>query len=417
MLTLNASKKIWRTFLRAAVACVMTTTMVGCNGGPRIEPPTVARSYAFWPQPPIEPRIQFVRAFAFSSDVSHEQQSGFDRLVFGSEAERAVEINKPYGVAMRDGRIYVCDIRNLCITILDLPSRQTRLMGITGLNRVQNPVDIAVADDGMIYVADKLRGIMIFDSNERYVNVFGHEKFQPIGIAVHGDRLYVCNMAGQNVEIIDRRTGITIGTIGTVGDSDGQFRLPLGIDVDRDGNLHVVDVMRCRLQKFSPEGKFLAGVGEATDSAGNFVRPKHVAVDDEGLVYVVDAAFQNVQVFDQQYKLLTSFGAAGAHPGSMSLPAGICVVDNRLNLFADEIHPFFQADRLILVTNQFGPNKVSVYALGELRAGKTPQDLAPSAAAIKKGESQPGQRNPLSGLDALPLPEPPPPPPQSQPPQ
>lgn len=405
---MNHVSRRWRT---TALAVIVALNAGGCGSTAKVEEPKVDRAYAFWPQPPIEPRVQFVRAFAYSTDLAPEKQSGFDKLVFGSEAERALEINKPYGVDMRDGKIYVCDIRNLCVTILDLPKKQTRIVGVSGLNRFQNPVDLDVADDGMLYVADKLRGIMVFDQAERYVNVFGHEKFQPIGIAVFGDRLYVCNMASQNVEILDRRTGHLLGSIGTVGDSDGQFRLPLGIDVDREGNLHVVDVMRCRLQKFSPEGKLLAAVGEATDSAGNFVRPKHVAIDDDGQVFVVDAAFQNVQVFDKEYRLLTSFGSAGSHPGSMSLPAGICIVDNRLNLFADEIHPFFNATRLILVTNQFGPQKISVYALGQLREGRTPQDLAAATAAIDKGESTTGQGHPLSGLDALPLPEPPPPPP------
>ena len=404
----HVHKRLGRSLLGLAVSSVLATLVGGCSAPPSA-PASANRSYAFWPQPPIEPRIQFVRAFAFSTDVSPQEQSKFDEMVFGSEAERAVQINKPYGIAMRDGKIYVCDIRNLCVTILDLPKRQTRLVGVSGLNRFQNPVDLAVADDGMLYVADKLRGIMVFDQAERYVNVFGHEKFQPIGVAVHGDRLYVCNMAAQNIEIMDRRTGTTLGTIGTVGDSDGQFRLPLGIEVDRDGNLHVVDVMRCRLQKFTPDGKLLAAVGEATDSAGNFVRPKHVAVDSDGLVYVVDAAFQNVQVFDADYKLLTSFGSAGSHPGSMSLPAGICVLESDLNTFADEIHPYFEPKRLILVSNQFGVNKVSVYAMGSLRAGRTPQDLAATIATVPAGESKPGEGNPLSGLDSLPLPDPPPP--------
>jgi DNA-binding beta-propeller fold protein YncE len=402
---------------RIALALAFALSLAGCASTAKKPAAEVTGQYAFWPQPPADPRIQFVRAFVYSTDITPHEQSGFDKLIFGSESERAVEINKPYGIEMRGGRIYVCDIRNVGLTILDLPKQQTRLVGTSGLHRLQNPVDVAVAPDGMIYVADKLRGVVVYDSSERYVTTFGHENFQPIGLAIdaRGNRLYVCNMAGQNVEIMDRQTGKVLGTIGTVGDADGQFRLPLGIDVDLEGNIHVVDVMRCRLQKFSPDGRLLAAVGNMTDTAGNFVRPKHVAIDRDGQVFVVDAAFQNVQVFDKGYRLLTSFGAAGSFPGAMSLPAGICVSDGGLELFQDQVHPYFQPSRLVLVTNQFGENKVGVYALGQVRAGHTGQELAAARIEVTPGDRPPGETNPLSGLDALPVPDTLPPPVSTQP--
>jgi hypothetical protein len=69
----------------------------------------------------------------------------------------------------------------------------------------------------------------------------------------------------------------------------------------------------------------------------------------------------------------------------MYLPAGVCVHEGDLELFKDKIHPAFQAERLVLVTNQFGPNKVSVYAMGHLRPGKTVQDIASSQGLIPAG--------------------------------
>lgn len=380
----------------ALVACLLT----GCASSTK-PAPTSSRQYAFWPQPPVDPRVQYIRSFVYSTDVSQEQQKGLDKLVFGAEEDSAVEINKPYGIEMRDGKIYVCDIRNIGLTILDLSRRQTRLVGTSGLNRLQNPVDVATMPDGFIYVADKLRGVVVFDPSERYATTFGHDKFQPVGVAATNDRLYVCNMASQNVEVLDRHTGALIATIGTVGDQDGQFRLPLGIAIDPEGNIHVVDVMRCRLQKFSPDGKLLKAVGEMTDTSGNFVRPKHVAIDSEGQVYVVDAAFQNVQVFDKDYRLLSSFGAAGDFPGAMSLPAGICISEDATGYFAADIHPLFTPQRLVLVTNQFGPDKVAVYAVGHVSDGHTAQELAAARATVAEGNATSDQPNPLAGLDAL----------------
>lgn len=377
----------------------------GCASTSRDSGAATSKQFAFWPQPPADPRVQFVRAIVYSTDVSQEQQSGLDKLVFGAESETAVEINKPYGIDARDGKIYVCDIRNVGLTILDLAKKQTRLVGTTGLNRLQNPVDVATAPDGMIYVADKLRGVVVYDQDERYVTTFGHDKFQPIGLAVRDNRIYICNMSSQSIEIMERGSGKVIGTIGSVGDLDGQFRLPLGIDVDPEGNIHVADVMRCRLQKFSPDGKLLAATGQMTDTAGNFVRPKHVAIDRDGNVFVVDAAFQNVQVFNKDYQLLTSFGAAGDYPGAMSLPAGICVLENGVNLFPGGIHPLFSPDRLILVSNQFGENKLAVYAVGHVREGHTGQEMASSFVPVGSGDRPPSETNPLTGLDSQPVPD------------
>jgi DNA-binding beta-propeller fold protein YncE len=139
------------------------------------------------------------------------------------------------------------------------------------------------------------------------------------------------------------------------------------------------------VQKFSPEGAYLAGVGVQGDTAGTFARPKHIAVDSDGILYVVDAAFQNVQMFDDQLRLLMAFGAVGNFPGCMDLPAGVAVCDDSIGLFSGSIHPGFAAKRVVLVTNQFGDNKVSVYAMGGLAKGYTTSDLAKSSVEVSAG--------------------------------
>jgi streptogramin lyase len=251
---------------------------------------------------------------------------------------------------------------------------------------MSSPTDVAIAPDGLIYVSDATRGaIFVFNAEERHVASFGWPDFRPTGIAVHGDELYACDFVSQQVQVLDRRTGDRLRAIGEKGDQDGQFVRPLGIDVDRDGNIYVTDVIRCRVQKFSASGELLGAFGGIGDVLGAFVRPKHLAVDRDGIVYVVDAGFANIQMFDEESRLLMFFGAAGTHPGAMYLPAGVCVHEGDLDLFTDYIHPAFDARRLLLVTNQFGPNKVAVYAMGRLREGFTVQDIATSRAAMESG--------------------------------
>ncbi|MCX5690011.1 MAG: hypothetical protein NTV94_09565 [Planctomycetota bacterium] len=389
-----ATRRTLMTLLCAGMlASVMT--MPGCSapGGMTDKEkaaitPTAAPEgkYAFWPLFPDEPRIQFLKAFGTSDDVSPSKASTLEKVVFGKQVDDTAGINKPYGVAMKNGKIYVCDIRGTSLVVLDLKKKQTRLVGTSGSNRLAHPVAVAVADDGMIYVADNERGlVMVFDANERYQSSMGFDKFKPVAVAVHGNTLYACDMAGQNVTVFDRKTGQKTGTIGSVGDGEGQFRVPLGLSVDAAGNVYVADMMACRVQKFMPDGKYVAVYGKLGDHGGSFARPKHMAIDSSGIHYVVDAAFQNVQIFDPQYQVLMAFGAAGSYPGAMNLPAGICVTDDSIEYFKDLLHPGFEAKRLVVVTNQFGPNKVAVYALGQLKKGWTAEQLAASSAGVTSG--------------------------------
>jgi DNA-binding beta-propeller fold protein YncE len=379
----------------AAVSLGLTSLVLlaGCAGTSRTVP--TRTSYSFWPPAPDEPRIQFLRSFAFSADVEPPRGT-FDKLVFGKDYE-VLPIGKPYGVAMWRGRIYVCDITNPGVVILDLVERQTRLMGTRGVERMVQPTDIAIAPDGLKYVADRRLGrIFVFNDEDRHITTFGERGLIPAGVAVRGDELLVPDFETQSILVLDRFRGETLRSVGGPDEDLGGFIRPLGVAVDGEGSVYITDVIRGRLQKFGSDGSIFMQLGQIADSPGNFVRPKHVALDGRGVIYVVDAAFQNVQMFDAEGQLLMFFGSAGDHPGSMSLPAGITVNSADLELFADDIHPDFRAQHLVVVTNQFGINKVSVYALGRLKPGRTVADIAPLAADVSPASVPP----PLADLSA-----------------
>jgi DNA-binding beta-propeller fold protein YncE len=258
--------------------------------------------------------------------------------------------------------------------------------------KLESPSDIAIAPEGTKYVADPQRGaVVVFNASDQQVGMFTHANFRPVAVAVHNDEIAVADFQMQRVEIMDRSTGQVRRTVGSAGVNDGQFIRPLAVTYDREGNLVTCDFMRCRIQKFDPSGKLISGLGEISAAAGNFIRPKHIAVDKDGYLYVVDAGFQNVQLFSPDGYLLTFFGAAGAHPGAMQLPAGIAIDEDPqdLALFKEYVHPSFIADRLIIVTNQVGPNRVAVYALGKLKPGVTAADINNSRISVPVAASQP----------------------------
>ncbi len=408
---MNAITTHGRSLLTGALLISASLILSGCASSNTSGTKPVAndgRTYTFWPQFPDDPRLQFIKGFSQNEDVTEKTSSTIDKLVFGDQPASNELINKPYGAAMHDGKIYVCDIRNACVEVLDLKKKQTRLIGTTGTMALKRPGSVAAAANGEIFVTDNDRNaIVVFDANERYSRSMGHPKLKPGGIAIGPDRIYVTDLAAQTVEMYDPKTGEKKGTFGTVGDEDGQFRLPLGVAVGPTGDVFVSDMMRCRIQRFTKDGKFISGFGTVGDYAGAFVRPKHIAVDSDGIIYVVDASFQNVQMFDDQARLLMHFGSTGDFPGSMNLPAGICVSDDAIDLFKDRIHPGFQPKRYVVVTNQFGSTKVSLYAMGALKNGFTAKDIAAATAKIPTGLGDGAKsilQNPIPGTEVAPPP-------------
>ena len=68
---------------------------------------------------------------------------------------------------------------------------------------------------------------------------------------------------------------------------------------------------------------------------------------------------------------LAHIGMAGA----MDQPAGLEMIETNFEPFTRYAHSAFEVERVIVVSNQFGPQKINVYAMGHLKEGKTMADL------------------------------------------
>ena len=416
--TSTAIRGTRRVFTRpiAVFAMMFVLVIIGC--APKQQPaPVQKKGYAFWPPAPDEPHIQFLTAINSSKDISPKAKGGFENMIYGAEQEQVLAVQKPYGVRYWNGRIYVCEIRSQGVTVLDLMKQQTRVMGATGQGAIKKAVDIAIAPDGTKYVIDQAdSSIKVFNAAERFVTAYSLPNTRPAGACIFGPYLYVTDFENSQVKILDRNYGTVLKTFGERGGLDGQFIGPLAIAADKQGCVYVTDTIRARVQKFGPDGTFLLGFGSAGNRPGNFVRPKHLAVGSDGHIHVVDAAFNNVQVFDPEGKFVGYYGSGGTHPGAMDLPAGLEIVEGSIELFGRFVHPAFRADRVIIVANQFGGQKLSIYAMGGLKEGKTMADLGNRATVATGTESttQP------SGATTQPTPPPTPlqqfvPPPHAQP--
>jgi len=122
-----------------------------------------------------------------------------------------------------------------------------------------------------------------------------------------------------------------VEVIGSRGTGAGQFNKPRSLVCDTNDNLYVVD-MTGRVQKFSPEGKFLLSWQMPQTDLG---KPKGMACDREGNIVVLEPHYQRVNHFTPEGKLVAQWGVKGTNAGELTLPRSIAV-DTKNNVIVSE---------------------------------------------------------------------------------
>lgn len=314
----------------------------------------------FYPDLPDQPRLQFLATYTAESDVTGGP-GALARFLLGEVEDP--EITKPYGMAVHDHKIFVCDSKRGAVVVLDLAARSVGMLGARPPGRLLKPINIAIDADGRRYVTDmRLRRVLVYDDANQYVTAFGDpETWSPSDVAIRGDSLYVTDVKQGQVLVLDKESGEEQMRIARRGSSEGELFLPTSIEVDGEGRIYVADTGNFRVVQFGPRGDFVRQIGSLGRNPGHFARPKGIAVDREGRLYVADAAFENLQIFDSEGRVLLAFGSAGNMPGGLNLPAQVEIDYDHVDLFADRVAPGYSLEYVVLVSSQYGRNKVNVY--------------------------------------------------------
>ena len=130
-------------------------------------------------------------------------------------------------------------------------------------------------------------------------------------------------------------THATLG--GTMGQGPGEFGFVTDVVRDAAGNYYVSEYGEFdRIQKFSPDGKFIAAMGRPWHrTPGQFMRPQHLEFDADGLLWVADACNHRIQVFDRRGKLVKMWGTQGSEPGQLQYPYCL-VLDGKGHVYVCE---------------------------------------------------------------------------------
>lgn len=346
--------------LRIAVAglFVLAFMLSACNR--QAAKTSSQESLVIFPPPPDSTRIQYLTHFSTSGDLE-KKRGGFKKFLLGEEESR--DIVKPYGVTVHREKVYICDTGIGGLVVLDLSRGSFEYFVPGGRGQLQLPINCCLDQRGYLYVADANRKqIVVFDGEGRYLHAFGEsEGFKPTDVAVYGDNIVVANVQDHAVyvygiddyRLIEKIPGISSG-------EEGFIRQSTNIALSHD-LLYVSDMGDFNVKKFSSDGAYMGVVGGYGNHPGRFTRPKGVDVDREGNLFVVDAAFENVQIFNGNGDLLMHFGGSYGGPGAMWLPAAVEISYENLSYFQSYVDESFDLKYLIYVTNQYGPAKVNVY--------------------------------------------------------
>ena len=261
----------------------------------------------------------------------------------------------PHGVALdRYENLYVADAGNNMIRKIDTNGNVTTLAGSTnsgsqngqGTNaRFAGPSGVAVDTTGNLYVADQNNNmIRKIDTNGNVITLAGNNAITnaqgwsggyadgigtnarfagPSGVAVDGSgNVYVADQDNNMIRKIDTNGNVTTwagnntatnawgwsgGFIDGIG-TNAAFSDPIGVAVDRSGNVYVADHFNSAIRKIDTNDVVTTIIADASIFHG----PSGVAVDGLGNLFVADAESGAICEINAAGSVTTLAGGGGA---------------------------------------------------------------------------------------------------------
>jgi DNA-binding beta-propeller fold protein YncE len=317
----------------------------------------------YFPPAPEQPRIQYLTVINGSADIKGNQ-SGFESFVFGEESQYSIV--KPFGISTDKDNIMIVDTKLQSLININLKKNTFEYVNPSGEGNLKKPLN-CYYKNGESFINDiESKKIVILDSNNKFIKNIGLTYLsKPSDVAVFQNKIYVTDMDSSRVIVFSETDGRVLFSFPDVEEKDTSFlHSPTQITI-MNNKVYVVDFGEFNVKVFETNGKFLGTIGSYGQNRGQFVRPKGIAVDSSDNVYVLDAAFENVQIFNSKAELLMFFGGPYQRPGYLSLPIRINIDYENIDYFSKYADPNYNLKYIIYVTNQFGPDKITVYGFIE----------------------------------------------------
>jgi DNA-binding beta-propeller fold protein YncE len=196
----------------------------------------------------------------------------------------------PEGVALTEAAAVASDSRNRIYVFARGPHRvlvfaaEGAFLAAWGEGLFARPHGLFLGPDDALYLTDDA----------------GHtiRKF-----TTEGQLLLTLGVQGQASD-----TGVVGMDYRTIRRAAGPFCYPTNVALSPVGELYVSDGYgNARVHQFSPDGKWVRSWGEQGSGPGQFQLPHGIAVDREGIVYVADRENSRIQLFSREGEYLTEW--------------------------------------------------------------------------------------------------------------
>jgi len=189
-------------------------------------------------------------------------------------------------------------------------------------------IGVDVASDGRLYVLSDGGHVFRFTASGAFIESWGEsgdapgQFSMPMDIAIAPDgTVYVADDGNDRIQCFTA-TGDFSGMWGSSGTDPGQLQGAAGTDVAPDGSVYVADY--AGIHHFTAGGTFIERWGWDPDSQWDFGMAQDVAVGPDGTVYVANAHGQ-IQRFTSSGEFIGSWQLPGKEPGQFALPMSVAV--------------------------------------------------------------------------------------------
>lgn len=200
-------------------------------------------------------------------------------------------MSKPINITIDDdGSKYVTDTGRNQVLKFNANDKFVQAYGIEGQFK---PTDVAIVKNRLyvtdlknhlIQVLDKRSGKLLFKMAKPDTKNKDAKIHFPTNLATYRDKLYISDTG--NFKIVKYTLdGKFIEKLGSVGSGFGQFARPKGIALDKQGRLYVVDAAFENIQIFNKEDKILLHFGAPGDKPDSINLPTDIIIDYENVKY------------------------------------------------------------------------------------------------------------------------------------